>query len=154
ELYIQMPVMANYEFKNINFYAGPYAGLLISATRKELYSVESTAIDPSSLFGGNGGGGFGSLFSGLLSGEDTPESATINSKDGLAVFDFGATEGIGYRIDKLNFNLFYSCGFIDYRKDKGNEDTDTNQIIQFSIAYLFNIKGSKGLKDRYDLDVK
>lgn len=149
ELFLQLPVLANYEFKNINFYVGPYASLLISAKRKEIYETESTAIDASVFIPKEY-----SFFNSFLQPSTSPESATINSKDGLALFDVGATVGIGYRIEKLNFNLYYSYGFIDYRKDKGEESIDTHKIIQFSIAYLFNISGNKGLKNKYDLDVK
>lgn len=150
ELYLQLPVLANYEVNNINFYAGPYASVLLSANRKEVTVTESTATDVSSFLPG----GLGALGGLLQPASNDPETSTSSSKEGLATIDFGATAGIGYRVDKLNFNLFYSYGFMDYREDKGNESTDTHQIIQFSIAYLFNIGGSKGLKDRYDLDVK
>lgn len=152
ELFIQLPVLANYEFKNINFYGGPYASLLVSAKRKEIYETESTAIDASAFIPKEY-----SFFSSFLQPSSDPETATINSKDGLALFDVGATVGIGYRVEKLNFNLYYSYGFIDYRKDKGEESIDTHKIIQFSIAYLFPLKGSMGskkLKPQYDLDVK
>lgn len=150
ELYLQIPLLANYEIANINFYAGPYAGILLGATRKEKYDVESTATDVSSFLPS----GFGALGALLQPSNNTPESATIKSKEGLATIDFGATAGIGYRVDKLNFNLFYSMGFLDYRKDKGNESIDTHNLVQFSIAYLFNIGGSKGLKNKYDLDIE
>lgn len=150
ELYLQMPILANYEIANINFYAGPYAGLLLSATRKEKYDVESTATDVSSFLPS----GFGALGALLQPSNNEPESSTTKSKEGLATIDFGATAGIGYRVDKLNFNLFYSMGFLDYRKDKGNESIDKHNLVQFSVAYLFNIGGSKGLKNRYDLDIE
>ena len=150
ELYLQIPLLANYEIANINFYAGPYAGLLLSATRKEKYDVESTATDVSSFLPS----GFGALGALLQPSNNEPEPSTTKSKEGLATIDFGATAGIGYRVDKLNFNLFYSMGFLDYRKDKGNESIDKHNLVQFSIAYLFNIGGSKGLKNRYDLDIE
>jgi len=147
ELFLQLPLMVNYEYKNINLYLGPYAGILINANRKEVYDVESTATDLSSLIPG----GFGGL--GNLLQPSKPESASYNGTKGLALIDFGAIAGIGYRVDKLNFNLYYQYGFLDYRENKKNEKFDSHNLLQFSIAYLFNLKGSKGLKNKYDLDI-
>lgn len=150
ELYLQLPLLANYEFKKINIYAGPYVGLLLSVNKKETYTRESTATDISSFIPG-GLGGFSSL---LDPTANQPTTGTSNSKDGLAPFDFGASAGIGYRVDQLNFNLFYTYGFLDYRKDRGDKSIETHQIIRFSISYFFNLSGSKGMKDRYNLDVE
>ena len=150
ELFLQVPIMINYEYQNINFYLGPYTGVLLSANRKEIYDVESTATDISSLIPG-GGGGFGGL--GNLLQPSNPESKSYSSTKGLALIDFGLIAGIGYRIDKLNFNLYYQYGFLDYRDNKKNEKFDSHNLLQFSIAYLFNLKGSKGLKNKYDLDI-
>lgn len=162
-LYLQTPILANYEYNNINFYAGPYVGLLIAGSRKEVYETESTAIDPSSLLGGSSGG-FGSLLSGLFTPQP-PESSSYKSREGLVLCDLGATIGVGYKVDKLNFNLYYNMGFLDYRQyftkgflnyKKSDEVTslERHSSIQFCVAYLFNIGGSKGLKNRYDLDIE
>ncbi|MCO6500705.1 MAG: PorT family protein [Vicingus serpentipes] len=169
ELYLQLPILANYEYKKINFYAGPYTSILLNANRKEVYESESTAIDISTFIPSEY-----SALEGLLNGltNNDPESASYSSIDGLATIDVGVIGGIGYRIDKLNFNLMYSYGFLDYRKDKKNNSTDPHQLVQFSIAYLFNIKikqkkdsekeinssesnlGHKKHKNKYDLGIK
>lgn len=150
ELYLQFPVLANYEIAKINVFAGPYVGLLLSAQRKEQYKTESTATDVSSFLPS----GFGALGNLFQPANNEPSNATINSKDGLSSIDLGLTAGIGYRIDKLNFNVYYSYGFLDYRKDKTDNELETHHLTTFSITYLFNLGGSKGLKNRYDLDIE
>jgi Outer membrane protein beta-barrel domain len=139
ELYIEVPILANYEISNINFYLGPHVSFLITANSKEFSEEESTATDISSFIPG----GFGNLLQGF---QTPPNEGTTSStsKDGLRTLDIGFTAGIGYRAnDHLHFNLMYTYGFLDYREETENLDLENHQITRFSIVYLFNLKGNK-----------
>ncbi len=140
EMYLELPILLHYKIHNLDFFAGPYAGILLSANRKEVTTSESTALDPTSLIPDSLGlGGLGGLLSGLTG---PPDLGTVksNSKDGLASTDFGVIGGIGYHVDNLQFNLMYTFGFLDYRTGIENEDLNNHQVIRFSVAYLFNFK--------------
>lgn len=153
ELFIEIPILANYHYKNFNMYAGPYLGVLLTANKKEEKRTQIPLLNvvDFSQFDSTG------LSSYFLPPADETSTSSESNKDNLRLLDFGFNVGIGYEMNNLHFNLMYSHGLLDYRKDKGNESTDTHKIIQFSIAYLFPLMGSVGsekLKPQYDLDVK
>ena len=134
EIFIEIPILANYKIKNFNMYLGPYAGILISASRKEEITTDIPlldAIDLESL----GLGGFTSFF---LPKSGT-ETSTKSGTDGLRIVDFGINAGIGYEMNNLHFNLMYSHGLLDYRDDKKGESTETLRLYRFSVVYLFDI---------------
>ncbi|PCJ24618.1 MAG: hypothetical protein COA97_09570 [Flavobacteriales bacterium] len=141
EIFIEIPVLANYKLKNINFYLGPYVSFLISATKNEEVTTDIPVLDIIDL-DSLGLGGFTSFF---LPKSGT-ETSSISGTNGLRSLDFGFNVGIGYEINDLHFNLMYSHGLLDYRDNNENEDTETLKLFRISIAYLFDLK-KKNKKD-------
>ncbi len=135
EIFIEIPVLANYKYKNVNFYLGPYAGILLSATKKEEVTTEIPALDVIDL-DALGVSGFTSFFL----PESGTETLSISGTDGLRSLDIGFNVGIGYEVKDLHFNLMYSHGLLDYRDENEGEDTETLKLFRVSIAYLFDLK--------------
>ena len=135
ELFIEIPILANYKLKNVNFYAGPYVGILISASKKEEITTDIPLLDAID-FESLGIDGFTSLF--LPSSGTSTEK--ISGTEGLRKLDFGFNLGLGYEMNNLHFNLMYSQGLVDYRSDQTESTKESLKLYRFSIAYLFNFK--------------
>ena len=142
ELFIEIPLLANYKVKNVNFYLGPYAALLITANRKEEKTTDIPildVIDVDALLESSGLGGFGSLATSFLPSSGT-ESSEKYGTAGLRTLDFGINAGIGYEMNNLHFNFTYSHGLLDYRDDANKEgNTETLKLFRISIAYFFDL---------------
>lgn len=141
ELFIEIPVLANFKVKNVNFYLGPYAALLIAANRKEELTTDIPildVIDVDALLESSGFGGFGGFASAFLPSSGT-ESSETSGTSGLRTFDFGINAGIGYEMNDLHFNFMYSHGLLDYRDDNKGESTETLKLFRISIAYFFDL---------------
>ncbi|MBL4594386.1 MAG: outer membrane beta-barrel protein [Flavobacteriales bacterium] len=134
EIFIEIPILANYKLKNVNFYLGPYIGILLSATKNEEVTTEIPALDVLDL-DALGFGGFASF----LLPESGTETTSISGTDGLRSLDFGVNAGIGYEMNDLHFNFMYSYGLLDYRDDNEGEDKETLKLFRVSIAYLFDL---------------
>lgn len=144
QLYLEIPVMAEYRVANFRFFGGPYAGFLLSAktTTQEhiniplLQVIDISSLDPT--------GGLLSLF--LPPGE-TNTLTESTYKEGLNTFDYGFNAGVGYMMNNVSFQLSYSRGFTDFRSEQtGIEgepqtefDDDPHQLFRVSVAYLFNL---------------
>jgi len=140
--FIEIPVLANYKFNNFNLYLGPYGSFLLSASTTESSVTEIPildAIDVSTL------GIDPTLLNFFLPNTD-PVISKTNNTDGLTRLDIGANIGIGYEVNNLNFNLFYSQGFLDYRTNRSDADFSSYQNIRFSVAYLFDLKPKRAIK--------
>lgn len=135
EIFIEIPVLANYKIKNVNFYLGPYVGILISASKTEEVTTDIPALDVIDLDALGLGG-----FTSFLFPESGTEISSISGTDGLRSLDFGFNVGIGYQMNDLHFNLMYSHGLLDYQDDNKGEATETLKLARFSIAYLFDLK--------------
>jgi len=142
ELFIEIPLLANYKYKNVNFYAGPYAALLITANRKEELTTDIPlldVIDVDLLLEQSGLGGFGGIASSFLP-QSGVESSETSGTAGLRSFDMGVNAGIGYEMNNLHFTFMYSHGLLDYRDDKSKTgNTETLKLFRISIAYFFNL---------------
>ena len=142
ELFIEIPLLANYKVKNVNFYLGPYTALLITANRKEEKTTNIPildVIDVDALLENSGLGGFGSLATSFLPSSGT-ESSKKSGTSGLRTLDFGINAGIGYKMNNLHFNFMYSHGLLDYRDDPNKEgNTETLKLLRISIAYFFDL---------------
>ena len=134
EIFIEIPVLANYKIKNLNLYLGPYMGILLTASRKEILTTDIPALDVIDL-DALGLGGFTSF---LLPSSGTETSSTSGT-DGLRLIDFGANAGIGYEMNNLHFNFMYSHGLLDYRDDNKGSSTETLKLFRISIAYFFDL---------------
>ena len=142
ELFIEIPVLANYKYKNVNFYLGPYAALLITANRKEEITTDiplMDVIDVDLLLDQSGLGGFGGFAKSFIPQskvETNEESGTV----GLRKLDIGFMAGIGYEMNDLHFNFMYSQGLLDYRDDATKTgNTETLKLYRISIAYFFDL---------------
>ncbi len=135
ELFIEIPVLANYKYKNVNFYLGPYAGILITASKKEELTTDIPVLDVIDL----DALGLGGITTFFLPSSGT-ETSTISSTNGLRSLDFGFNAGIGYEMNNLHFNLMYSNGLLDYRDNSEGESTENLKLFRFSVAYLFDLE--------------
>jgi hypothetical protein len=138
ELFIEIPILANYQLKNINFYAGPYLGILIAANKKEELTTDIPILDLIDLES-LGLGGVTTFFlpsSGV-------EVSNISGTDGLRKIDLGLNLGIGYEMNNLHFNFMYAQGLLDYRDDNEGESLEVLKLYRFSIAYAFDLKKKK-----------
>lgn len=136
ELFIKVPILANFKFKNFNTYIGPYTGLLFSATKKEELRTQiplMNVIDFSQF----DSTGFASAF---LPKADEIENSSKSDKTNLKSIDIGFNVGIGYEMNNLHFNLMYSQSFFDYRKDRKNEAYSPLRTFRISIMYLFDLE--------------
>jgi hypothetical protein len=136
EIFIKVPILANYKYKNLNIYLGPYFGLLLMANKKEKVRTEIPLLNviDISQFDSTG---FASSF---LPEADATESSSTSTKENLNSLDIGFNAGIGYEMNNLHFNLMYSQSCLDYRKDRGDDDITPLKTIRLSIVYLFDLK--------------
>lgn len=162
EMLIEIPLMVNYTYKNFNVYAGPYFGLLINANFKEETQTQIPLLDvlDISQFDSTG------LASAFLPDADETSSSSNSSTDGLNKLDIGVNLGIGYQMNQLHFNLFYSKGFLDYTNggdsikkefDKDGKETTEREIesstlstFRFSLVYFFELKAKEANSPRLE----
>ncbi len=138
--YLQLPIMACYSYEGFNVFAGGYLGFLFGAQQKELTiertpfmsTIDIDALDPT---------GFISAFLPPAYSETISESS---DKENIRVFDYGLKGGIGYQHDRLGFQVNYTFGLPDYRKNAENESNERNQFLQFSVRYLLPIAQKTG----------
>lgn len=136
QLFFTIPLLANFKFRNFNTYAGPYVGMLFSATKRQekktqiplLNVIDISQFDTT---------GFASSF--LPEAEEVSTSSRAD-KNNLRVMDLGFNIGIGYEINNLHFNLMYSQSFFDYRDNRNGDDFSPLKTLRFSMVYLFSLK--------------
>jgi hypothetical protein len=146
EVFIKVPILANYKYKNFNMYLGPYFGLLLMANKKEEIRTEIpllNVIDISQF----DSSGFASSF---LPEADETESSSKSTTENLNALDIGFNVGIGYEMNNLHFNLMYSNSFLDYRKDRGDDSVTPLKAIRLSMVYLFDLKKDVESTSRFD----
>jgi len=133
ENYLEIPIIASYNYKNFVFSGGPYLGFLINGRKKEETRTTTPVFqvfDVSSIDS-----------SGLLTSFLPPADETIfkesSSIDNLQRFDIGANIGLGYTMDNVRFNLNYTMGFRDYRIENVEEKKSRHNAIRVSVSYFF-----------------
>jgi len=136
ELFITIPILANFKFKNFNTYIGPYAGLLFSANKKQEKTTQIPLLNviDISQFDSTG---FASSF--LPEAEEVSSSSKAD-KNNIRIMDLGFNIGIGYQMNNLHFNLLYSQSLFDYRKNKNGDDFSALKTLRLSMVYLFDLK--------------
>tara|TARA_R110000850_G_scaffold277086_1_gene422273 strand:- start:573 stop:1211 length:639 start_codon:yes stop_codon:yes gene_type:complete len=110
--YLNIPLMAKYYVsEGFSLEAGPQVGFLISAKAE---GDESVTVD----------------------GVTESESYSIDIKDELESLDFGLNFGAGFKMESgLFFQGRYNLGLANLT---GNSDVKiTNQVIQFSVGFMF-----------------
>lgn len=114
--YINFPLLAKYYIKEgLSLEAGPQVGFLLSADYDytETYSFE---------------------------GETETFSGSEDIKDEMNSIDLAVAAGLGYKLDMgLFFNARYNLGVSNiYSSEDSNDDySQNNNVIQFSVGYLF-----------------
>lgn len=139
EHFIEIPILAVYNYKRVNVFGGPYIGYLLFAKTDEVVETRfslTNAIDFGALLGGD----TAALISAFLPPPYKRTTNSSGSSSGLKTIDVGYTFGLGYEYDNLCFNLIYSQGLLDYSSSKSNKHFN---IIRFSAAYFFNLKCKK-----------
>lgn len=128
--FIELPILAKVNYKGLGLFAGVYGSLMVSAVSKEVSTANTpilSIIDPSTF------GFLGALIPpATVVTEDTDESPT-----GIKSFDFGARFGASYRFDRLELNLAYSLGLIEYRTNSDNGPNRQHRYFQATLAYNF-----------------
>ena len=140
QYYIQIPVQANFSWKNIQLFLGGYAGIMVGSKQKES-TIERTPLVENLDLGALGIPDFITSF--LPPAYDESFSESTDS-EGLRAFDYGLKAGLGYQMDQFGVQASYSFGIPDYRVDSGDEDMRRNQFFQFSIRYMLPIGGKLG----------
>ena len=146
EIFLKIPVLANFKFNNFNTYIGPYFGMLLTASRKEetRTQIPLLSVIDISQFDSTG---FASAF---LPEADETSTSKRSGTENLNMLDIGMNVGFGYEMNNLHFNLMYSQGFLDYRKNKGSDKTSPLKTIRFSIVYLFDLEKKTTPASRLD----
>lgn len=153
--YIELPVLASFNFKGFTFSGGPYFAYLVSAKGKEVLTQDVpllTTIDPllDTL------GFLKNLFYIPVPGYLKPQTSEFSSTDLFRKFDLGMVLDFTYQTPNgFNMGMRYTRGSRNYRIDPLKEK-DVNQAFMFSVGYnfgaLFNKKTDPN--DRYDLKEK
>ncbi|MDX2359631.1 MAG: outer membrane beta-barrel protein [Crocinitomicaceae bacterium] len=132
---IQIPIQANFSWKNIQLFVGGYVGFMIAGSQKQktiersplMETIDLGAIDPS---------GFISAFLPPAYAETHEETS---GTEGFRVFDYGLKFGLGYQLKEFGVQASYSFGIPDYRNDNEGEDLRANRFFQFSVRYMLPI---------------
>jgi hypothetical protein len=138
QLYVELPIMAGYKYKGFSVYAGPYFAYMLSASKKELKSVDTPflrTVDVETLVPD----GFDAdlLLATLPPAEETTFTES-NSKSGLRPLDIGLKAGLSYQFNNLGANINYQYGFTDYRSSTQLE-LQNHHYFQLSLHYNFGI---------------
>lgn len=137
--YLQLPITANFSYKNFNVFGGGYLGVQIADKLKTrtvsntpfMSTLDLASMDPTGL-----------LSSFLpASNESTFDESTDNTN--LRSFDYGVKAGIGYEVESFNINASYQFGIPDFRGDRGDNEIQRHQFFQLSISYMIGINFNK-----------
>ncbi len=136
--YLQIPIQANFSWKNIQLSVGGYFGFLLGARQRELI-IEETPIMSILDIESIDSTGFISSFLPAAYEEST---SNTTGTDGLRIFDYGLKAGLGYQFDRVGMRASYSFGLSDYRSPKSSPIV-RNQYFQLSVYYLFPLSGKE-----------
>ena len=134
--YVEIPLLANVNCKNIYLTVGPQFSFLLNASQQTEITKDiplQTILDSGLLDQGMGGG--------FDLSELLPPTFEMNSgdyKNEVNGFDIGYIVGLGYQVKALHFNAQYSRSLNDYRKNNAGKKT-VHTAFRFSTAYLFNL---------------
>ena len=134
--HIQLPLLATYQVKKIQFHLGGYASLLLTANQKieKTKDIPILQVVDIATFDSTG------LLSFFL-----PEGKTISyeenkNSDNIKKYDIGAIIGLSYYVDRINFGIFYSYGLVDYEDNISKSAIENHKSLRFSLSYLVNFK--------------
>lgn len=134
--YLQLPITANFSYKNFNVFGGGYLGVKIADKLKSesfsntpfMSTIDLASLDPTGLV------------SSFLpaANESSFDESTDNSN--LRSFDYGVKAGIGYELESFNINASYQFGIPDFRTDRDDSEIQRHQFFQLSISYMIGVK--------------
>ena len=138
QLYIELPLVAAYRYKDLSIYAGPYFGFMLSAKAKEVKSVDTPflrTVDIVSLI--PDGLPVDAVLATLPAAEKTRFNES-SSKSGLKPLDIGLKAGLSYQFNNLGANVNYQYGFTDFRTPTQLE-FQNHHYFQLTLHYNFGI---------------
>lgn len=138
--YLQIPLMASFNWKGLSLSLGGYLGYQFSSRTREMEITNTpfvTTIDIES-FDQSG------MISSFLPEPHTETFTESSNSTSLRTFDHGFKGAIGYKMKHVGVNLSYLMGSPDYRILQSNTDIQNHQYVQFSINYMLGI-GTDGV---------
>jgi hypothetical protein len=137
--YIELPVLFNAQWKNVNIFAGPYVAVMVAGRYKEETVTTAPFLQAFDISSFDSTG----LTSFFLPAAKEVKQNEYSSTELLNLFDYGVIAGLGYTADKFKFNVSYNYGFPDYRKDRGSDKLSTHQSVRVSVSYMFGLTKKK-----------
>lgn len=139
--YLQLPIMANYQWKGLSVFGGGYIGYLLGGNRRDLRTsttpfvslIDLESVDPN---------GFLSAFLPPPSEEDFDETTDVSA---LRRFDYGLKGGVGYEMDRVGLQVSYQFGIPDFQKSPNETESRRNRFFQFSVRYLLSVNQLPGV---------
>jgi hypothetical protein len=155
--YVEIPLMANFKYKNLSVGAGPYFAYMAKANTVEQFTQESALLDigldliDSIQYVGP------FLKATLLSqfpGYEKPLITESTSKSAFRTFDIGFNADVRYTTESnFFFGVRYSRGFLNHRQTK-LKDKDVHSLVMITLGYTFGKRYSEKPKAIYDLEQK
>lgn len=138
QTYIEIPLVASYNYKQFSFFAGPYFGYMVASRQRELRTIDTPFLRAINL------GSFlpdgldtDLLLAFLPPGKQTTFSES-NSSSTLRSFDMGIKAGVRYQWDDLGLNVNYQYGFFDY-ETTSKDAFENHSYLQVTLNYNFGI---------------
>lgn len=126
--YLEIPLIAKFKYNGIGVFAGVYGAFMLNSIGKQI-KISNTpilsVINTDSL----------GAISSFLPPAYTYSEEIIENASNRRKFDFGAKFGASYQFERLELNLTYSLGILDYRQNFDGLSTQKHQYFQFSLAY-------------------
>lgn len=138
EFYVEMPLMASYNYKQFSFSAGPYFAYLLSARKREIKSIDTPflrVVDVATLV--PDGVDVSLLLATLPPAEETTFTES-SSKAQLQLFDMGFKAGVRYEMNNLGVNLNYQYGIFDYQTTS-KDVLENHSYFQLTLNYNFGL---------------
>lgn len=136
--YIKIPILANFNYKDLYFSVGPYVSFLVSAKSTEEFSQHIPIVE--TMTGLDTIPFYPMIIKATFPGYSTPVTSNINGDKNIRKIDCGIIAGISYRLDN-NFTVGfrYTQGLLNYRSTEIYKN-DYLSSFSFSIGYSIKIK--------------
>lgn len=136
--YIEIPLVARFNYKNLSVATGPYISFLVSSRVKEELNQRiplmetATFLDSIPIFT--------TFVKGLFPGYSTPYTSDIKTNKNLVTIDYGFIADISYRLNEnFNIGVRYARGLTNYRSPIMYEK-DYLSTFSLSLSYMFNFQ--------------
>lgn len=138
QIYIEIPLLASYHYKQFSVYAGPYFAYMLTARTREKKWIDTPflrVVDIKSLLPQNDQI---DLLLATLPPADETTFDDSKSKSGLRTFDMGIKAGLRYMWDDFGLNVNYQYGIFDYQTTNKDE-FENHSYLQVSLNYNFGL---------------